>query len=547
MIAAGTVVEALAATAERGEGEYVFHLEEGTVRLSIAELAERALHGARRLRALGVEPGEPVGLFGPNRPEWVVWAFAIWLSGAVLVPVQRRLRIPDAGAFSAQVRALLAAAGCRRVLVAPELAGLLPPGVAIPWAETGERSTESLAAPSPDDAAVIQFTSGSTSVPRGALLDHAAVMAQMRIVEDFVLDGERRRSSIGWAPFFHDLGLFIYVLPSAVWGTVSHHLPTERFARDPVEWLRMTAALRASVTIAPSSGLASALGMLRRRGERIDLSGLEALRFAAEAVDPRLVEDLIAADSPLCLGPKELGSSYGMAEAVLAVAYSVPGSGLRLDRISLDALASEGVAAPAGAGPARALVACGEPKTELRIVGPAGGLPERHVGEIHLRGPSLMRGYVSGEATDPFVEGWLRTGDMGYMADGQLYVVGRVKDIVIAMGDNYYPEDFEWAAGRVQGVRAGRCAAFGMPGTEDVVVLAEVRDGAAPPGFAAQVADRVADAVGIRPREVVLLPPGSIEKTTSGKLRRAAMRESYLGGKLPDLTARASAPFGEPA
>jgi fatty-acyl-CoA synthase len=152
----------------------------------------------------------------------------------------------------------------------------------------------------------------------------------------------------------------------------------------------------------------------------------------------------------------------------------------------------------------------------------AGGM--QFEGEIQVRGDSLMSGYVGSDVPDPFVDGWLRTGDMGYLADGELYVTGRAKDMVIAMGINYYPEDFEWAAARVDGVRPGRCAAFNLPDTDDVVVLIEATNGDASTRLEREVRSAVANTVGISPSAVVALPPGTVKKTTSGKLRRAAMR-----------------------
>ena len=151
-----------------------------------------------------------------------------------------------------------------------------------------------------------------------------------------------------------------------------------------------------------------------------------------------------------------------------------------------------------------------------------------------MRGASVMSGYVGDGAPAPFVDGWLRTGDLGYLAGGELYVTGRKKDIVISAGHNYYPEDFEWAAGRVDGVRPGRCVAFGLSEREQVVVLVEPRNGSPGPGLERDVARAVADAVGVRPHRVLVLPRGTIEKTTSGKLRRAAMRAAYERGGLTD-------------
>ena len=528
-----TIPEALLATAARGEGEYTFHLDEGAVTLSCEELAERAARGARRLAARGIGPGDPVGILGPNRPEWVVWAFATWLAGGVLVPVQLPLRVRDAEMFREQLGRLVEAGSCRRVIADPRLVGLVPPELAIPWdVEDGIDGGEP-ALPAPQDAAVIQFTSGSTTVPKGAILSHAAVMAQI----DLLRHGYRYkdgapRAVLAWTPFFHDLGLFANLVQPAVTGARTHHLPTERFARDPAEWLRLVGRTQVAATVAPSAAFGSALRTVLRRRERVDLSSLDTAYFAAEGVDPEVARQMVETAGRFGFRPEALGGTYGLAEAVMAVAYSLPGSGLRIDRVSLAELTGPGVATLAGDGPARLVASCGPPHTEVRIVGSAGELPDRGIGEIRVRGESLMGGYVNADASGVLVDGWLRTGDLGYIAAGELYVTGRQKDVMIVMGHNYYPEDFEWAAARVEGVRPGRCVAFCDPGEEGVVVLVEARDGASSAGLERMVARVIASGVGVAPSRVVVLPAGVVEKTTSGKLRRSAMREAYTEGRL---------------
>ncbi|HEY8808991.1 MAG TPA: AMP-binding protein [Solirubrobacterales bacterium] len=528
-----TIPAALAGTSAGGVGEHVFHLEDGVVRLSLAELAERAQRGAQRLAALGVGPGDAVGVLGPNRPEWVISAFAAWTMGAVVVPVPLALRVRDPDAFREQLRRLVEAADCRRVLVDPRLAALLPAGVAAPWDEEGEESSQPLAEPVPSSPAVVQFTSGSTAAPKGALLTHAAVSAQMDILaHGYRHDEGSPRTVLSWTPFFHDLGLFGNLVQPAYTGSITHHLPTESFAKDPAAWLRLVGKTRVSVTVGPSSAFGSALKAAGRRGERIDLSSLEAAFFAAEGVDPEVSQGMVDTARQFGFHPEALGATYGLAEAVMAVSFPVLGTGLRLDRVSLPKLAREAVAVPVDEGQARLMVSTGRPYMDLRIAGSGGSVAERHLGEIQLRGPSSMSGYVGPGAPDPFVDGWLCTGDLGYLADGELYVAGRAKDMVIAMGHNYYPEDFEWAAARVDGIRPGRCIAFSLPGSERVVLLVEARDGD-PEALRREVGWSVANAVGVAPSEVVILPAGALEKTTSGKLRRAAMRHAYSSGKLP--------------
>lgn len=526
----------LLAAAEEGVGEYAFHLEEGRVAISSVELAERARRRARRLVALGVEPGDAVGVLGPNRPEWLVSAHAIWMAGAAVVPCQIPLRISDPAAFTEQQRRLAETAGCKLVLADPRLLPFLPDGLGALWDDDRGASGEAPAGPGAADTAVVQFTSGSTATPKGVLIGHDAVVAQLELLYGHYYREGVPQSTASWVPFFHDLGLIASVVLPAHARSQVELLPTELFARDPAQWLRLIERTRALGTLGPSSAFGSALRAAERRGERIDLSSLIVAHFAAEGVDPAVALQMAESGRRLGLRPEALGSTYGLAEAVLGVAYSPMGGGMRIDRVSLDALAAEGVAAPAERGPTRLMVSCGRPVMELRVAGPDGEpLGERQVGEIRLRGRSLTSGYVGTDAPDPFAGGWLRTGDMGYLADGELYIAGRARDMVIAMGQNYYPEDFEWAAGRVEGVRPGRCAAFVRPGTEEVALLVEAAAGADPAALGREVKRSVRRAIGVAPGEVVVLPRGAVQKTTSGKLRRAAMREAYAGGELPAL------------
>jgi fatty-acyl-CoA synthase len=519
------------------EASLNFHLEEGLVSISGAELVERALAGARVLAARGIGPGDAVGVLGPNRPEWVVWAWATWAAGATFVPLQIPLRVRSPDAFAEQVRSLIHAAGCRLVLADPRLAGMVGDDACVAWDEPASAPSADPVLAGPDDPAVLQFTSGSTSAPKGALLTHRAVMAQMEVLVAGTPGPIREHVYVGWVPFFHDLGLFLYVVTPVVFGARVHYLPTERFAADPAEWFRLLTSTRATATVSPGSAIGAALRGSQGPSERIDLSSVEIVRFAAEGVDPDVAERLIEACGRLRLSRESLGSTYGLAEAVLAVTICLR---FQVDRIDVEAMAASGLAVPSNGRRVRRVVCSGSPRagTELRVAQPDGTeLGEREIGEICVRGPSLMKGYVGEEAPDPFQDGWLRTGDMGYLADGELYVTGRIKDMIIVLGHNYYPEDFEWAAGRVDGVRAGRCVAFRSSDEDAVMLVVEPSAGADGDELAVAVRNAVRDAVGVAPSSVAVLPPGSVEKTTSGKLRRSAMRSAYLRGDLPVLAA----------
>lgn len=532
-----TLPEVLAAAADSDEGGFEIHLDEGRRSLSLAELGERAQRGAAALVARGIEPGDRVGILGPNRLEWIAWAFAAWSAGATVVPLQVPLRLRDAEAFQEQIEALIGAGACRAVVVQPELERLVPAGLALPWDRLPPRGDVSVEV-GPRDTAVVQFTSGSTSAPRGALISHAAMIAQFRALVDLLGVDFGSFEIVMWAPFFHDLGLVLSLVAPVYFRVRSHLLPTERFARHPVEWLRLVGEIRPRVTVGPSSAWSVALrGALRGR-RNVDLSSLEYAGFAAEGIDPAVVDTMLAERKRIRLDPQALGATYGLAEAVLCVTATRPGEGITFEHVDATAMAQDGRAEPSRRD-ARRLVRCGSPLLgmELRVGDDDETLPERRVGEVHVRGESLMDGYTRTNE-QPFAGGWLRTGDMGYLADGSLYVTGRAKDMLIAMGHNYYPDDFEWAASRVDGVRDNRCVAF-VPGEgpERIVLLVETNGRRSTIDLARSVGNAVANAVGAVPAEVLVVRRGTIERTTSGKLRRASMRAAYERGDLLEAAA----------
>jgi acyl-CoA synthetase (AMP-forming)/AMP-acid ligase II len=525
------VADRLVEVANAGRGSLVFHLLEGKHVLRSDDLAERAQAAASSLLAAGVTPGDRIGLLGRNRPEWAVWAFATWLAGCVLVPIQVPLRVRDREAFKARTASLTRAAGCRRVITAPELLGAIDSDLAVDWTEPRRAQATSLPDSGAESPAVIQFTSGSTAEPRGVVVSHAAVLAQMDALNAACTDGSGTDVALGWVPFFHDLGLFFFLVHPVLHLEAGHILPTERFAKDPAEWLRLVGQVQATIIDAPQSAWAAATSAARRDGESLDLRTLRVAWFAAESVEPAFVDGLHEIAPHWGLARAAVGSTYGLAEAVLGVSATPRGEGIRILDLDRNVLASEGRAVPAAAAPTR-VVSSGRPLNgaQIRVVGAEGAeLPDGHVGEIEVSGASLMNGYLGGASP---VDGWIQTGDLGFLHERELYVTGRSKDVLIIMGQNYYPEDFEWAAGRVQGVRPGRVVAFTADCGSRVVVVAEPRGVDAPTGLARAVALAVADAIDSSPPDVLLVPPGTIEKTTSGKLRRQVIRRQYEAGTL---------------
>lgn len=538
----GTLVEAIHQTAAEGGQEFVFHLENRTDRVTTARILEEAERRAAAILERGIEPGEPVGVLGPNSPEWIVWAVAVWLAGGVLAPIPYPLRIRDPEAFGEQTARMAGAVGCRLIAAEARFAPMLPEALVTPWepsatapADLGGRER------SPEDPAVIQFTSGSTAVPKAAVLSHRAVVAATTTFYDHVELSPEEDPGVSWLPFFHDNGLFGTVVLPLVYRGQAHVLPTERFAKNPAGWFRLATEVGATNTSGPSSAWGTALRFALRRPEGIDLSRLRAGFMAAETIEPSVVDRLVADGPSLGLKPNAMAGAYGMAETTLGLTIARPWQGITIDPVDLDELAA-GRAVPATSGRMKRVASCGVPLpgVELRIAGQdgEGDLPERGVGEILVRAPSLMLGYLGPDAPDPFEDGWLRTGDLGYVADGELYVTGRIKEIIISYGRNYNPDDIEWAAGRVPEIRPGRVAAFADVGEGSegkvVVVFEPLREDLMD-GLLLRVRQMVADVTGLTPSAVLAVPKGTITRTTSGKLQRTKLRERWARGELQRL------------
>jgi fatty-acyl-CoA synthase len=536
---------------ERGGRGITFHLrEEGEVWLPLEELHASAVRRGGFLVAKGIEPGDAVGVLGPNSPHWIGWAFAAWMAGAALVPLPYPLRVKDRQAFSEQMRSLMDASNCKLAVAPADLQDTLPAGRRLDWTTDPSTAPAPLPErrPDPSDTAVIQFTSGSTAFPKGAVLSHRATVAATRTFHEGFGDYDPDNSrQVSWLPFFHDWGLFGSVIRPIIAGNQIDIMQTESFARGPGRWFRLATERRARYLEAPPSAMAAAVRAVIRNPAGVDLSNVEGVAMGAEPVSADLIELMRQASPILGLDPDTLHVAYGMAEVCLGLTINHWDQPLRIDEVDMEDLATKRVAVPARDGqPTKRVVSCGSPGPgiEVRIATPGTSepLPDRHVGEIIARTSSVMDGYYGLPPEDqPFVDGWLQTGDSGYLAEGELFITGRIKDIVIVLGRNYAPEDLEWAAERVKGVRRGRTVAFGITDGEgeNVVIALEPEGATDPASLPIRVRQTVSDVVGLTVRDVLVVPKGSIPLTTSGKVRRSALKESYASGALKE-TALAS-------
>ncbi|MBU6533035.1 AMP-binding protein [Streptomyces mayonensis] len=542
--------------------------------LSRAGLLDEVRESARRLAARGGAPGSRVALLAGD-PGRFVPAFlgAIW-AGFVPVPLPPPPVLGRRDAWSGQLTASLAVARPDLVVAEEATLALLPATPArrlsyealesaSPEAGTGtgtggtgtgdvgqDGDVPAPAAYRPDRIAYLQFSSGSTGRPRAVVATAGAVTANsLAIMRDGLAADPARDHGVSWLPLHHDMGLVGFVLAPLAVGVPVTLLATRLFVRDPGSWMRTLSDVRGTITGAPN--FAYALATRRASEDRLaglDLSAAHTLLCGGEPVSPRTLRHFADAHRAAGLDPAALRPCYGLAESTLAVSVAPRGTAWCPDRVSWARLRDHDRADPCGDDEEAVEVpGCGPPLPghEVRVVD-AAGLPrgEREVGEIWVRGPSVCAGYLD-EARDrpaPLTgDGWLRTGDRGYLADGVLHPAGRLKDVLVVQGRNVDPQRVEWAAESVDGVRAGGTVAFTRPGTdtEEVVVVAECRPYRAA-GIAGAVRETVSQRLGLGVADVVAVGPGTVAKTTSGKPRRQEMRRRYLVGDL--LPAPAAAP-----
>lgn len=505
-------------------------------------ILERASTVAGRLQARGVGPGVHVGLLGPTTPELVVAIEATWLTGATLVVLPLPMRLASIEAFVEQTRTRIRNADISLVIADPDLAAFLtpspgdPPMVLLHDLTTAGHHPWERPTVDPASLAVLQFTSGSTSDPKGVMLPHEIICRNLdSMAEAATLDPEHD-VLVTWLPLYHDMGL-IGLLGEPMTRALNLVLAAPQdFLAQPGRWMTWMSEFHGTVTAGPNFSYALATRALRRlEPGSLDLSRWRIGLNGAEPVDPAAVEAFIEVARPQGLDPRAMFTVFGMAEATLAVTFPPPFSGMAVDSVDRSILEHERLAVPAASPGARRLAKLGRaiPGLEIRIVDPVTGdvMADREAGELEIRGNSVTPGYYNRpDATAAaFHDGWLRTGDLGYLVDGELVVCGRLKDMIIVGGRNVFPEDVERAVGDVDGVRAGNVIAFGIephPGRERIVVVAETKDGNTTT-IRDAVASRVRDAVGLPP-EVVLVTPGTLPKTSSGKLQRSLCRDRYL-------------------
>ncbi len=522
--------------------------------LSIGDLDARARRIAAGLRSAGLQPGEACALMLPTSLEFLCVTVGIWMAGGVPVPIYPPFRLSQLEEHLRRQAGILANAGAVLLVTVREgrgFGGLLKGkaaslrGVVTPDALEAHPPLQDAATVTGEDTALIQYTSGSTGNPKGVVLTHAQLLANIRAMGR-AASVSSKDVFVSWLPLYHDMGLI-----GAWLGSLYHAMslvlmaPTSFLAR-PSRWLWAIHWHRATITAAPNF----AYEMCATRLADADLAGLDlsSLRWAfngAEPVSAPSMERFAQRFTAYGLDANALAPVYGLAECALDLTFPRARRGVYVDYVDRDVLMQSGraISIKPEAAAARSFVGCGQVLDgySIRIADDAGrALPERSIGRIEFNGPSATRGYFKQPiATAALFDGeWRDSGDLGYLAAGELFVTGRAKDMIIRGGHNIYPYDLEEASGSIEGIRKGCVAVLGVrndaQGSERVVIIAETKE--QDPGrrdAMRQAINALAlHLIGGPADEIVLVPPQSVLKTSSGKIRRAATSERYMQGSI---------------
>jgi len=534
-----------------GAGLRFLDREERPSFLSWAEIRRRARRVAGGLRRAGVRPGDRLVLVFPTGPGFFDAFFGTLLAGAVPVPVYPPARLGRLEEYHHRTARMLAVVRCRLVLADRRVRRILGESVSAAAPPLGCRTLDEIgdgpymAVPlRPGDLGLVQFSSGTTVDPKPVALSHRAILDQAILLNGFWPDGDGvHHSGVSWLPLYHDMGLIGCVVPALERPAVLTLIPPELFVARPGIWLRAISSCRA--TISPAPNFAYGLCVRKVRDEELDGVDLSCWRVAlngAETIAPAVLKEFADRFGRWGFRPEAMTPVYGMSEAALAVTFSDLSRPPRVLRFDRDSLASAQRVVESADGVEMVSVGRPLPGFALRLVDDRGlPVPDGNVGRIRVQGPTLMEGYLDQpELTHGAMpDGWLDTGDLGFVWNGELFISGRAKDMLLVRGRNFPPEEVEFAAEAVVGVRPGCTVAVswlpeGADGEELRVLVEAGRD--VPARDYARIADEchraVLAATGLDAERVVVLLPGTLPRTSSGKLRRQEALRQHLAGKL---------------
>jgi len=555
-----TLAEAIAHIGELWpENGFTFQNMKGEETLyRFPEIATLTANRAAALQAQGLKQGDRIGLIVVEPEDFVLTFLAAVRVGIIPVPLYPPLSLGGLDAYVERTARILGTAGAKVLVASAQLQNVL-------WGIVGkveslvrlikvEDLSEFEGRPeqpqiSPEDIAFLQYTSGSTSDPKGVMVTHASLKANAEAIMGPGLEANAEHDKgVSWLPLYHDMGLIGFVVAPIFWGVPVVFIPTLRFLRRTSVWLDTIDKHRGSISFAPPFAFALANRKAKESDLlRWDLSCVKVLGCGAEPINAEACREFTDRFHKHCGLPRSaILPAYGMAEATLAIALKPLNAELESHEVDGDLFSTTGeVKAPSGGSSVSEHVACGSafPFHKIAIASAETGalVPDGKEGEILVKGPSITPGYFENpEATaETFKDGWLHTGDLGYLREGQVYVTGRLKDLIILNGRNIHPQTIEWAATEVEGVRRGNVVAFSRPGesTEEVVVVLEttstdhlrIQD---------EVKKKVQRSMGVPVGQVICVSRGLLPKTSSGKLQRRRTKQQVQSGELGKEGAR---------
>jgi len=502
--------------------------------LAYSELSQKARHAASHLHGLGLPRGAYLALVADSSVEFLSLFYACQYAGLVPCPLPFSVHPGGKDAYIDQLAGMLGASRAplaispQSVRECLEAAALCSGTRVLTHAELHALPAHPQPEPlGPGDMAYVQYSSGSTSQPKGVLISQRAVCSNVDAILRHGMAMRAGDRACSWLPFYHDMGLVGFSIAALCAQCSVDYLAPTTFAKRPSLWLQLMSANRSTITYAPGFGYRLAVQRLKDIDD-LDLSALRVAGIGGDMIRPSVLAEFTEALAPCGFRAEAWSPSYGMAEATLAVAIGRSGQGPRLSRC----LGAD--------GRPRDLVACGLalPDTEVRVLDASGRpLPAGQAGHLWVRGPGLMSGYLRDARLDDSMfdaEGFFDSGDLGYMEDGQVVVTGRAKELILLRGRNLWPQDIEWALERVEPLGQGDVAAFAVEAGEDeeLVVLVQSRlhgDAEHREGLRTRLATVLSQHFGVS-AQLVFLPPRSLPMTTSGKLSRSRAKDFYLRG-----------------
>jgi fatty-acyl-CoA synthase len=553
-----TLTEGLdyAAKGETGCNFYNSSCEIGE-RLSHGELRDQAMAMARRFVGAGLARGERVAIVAETNPDFLIFFFACQYASLVPVPLPLPMNLGGHDPYVQRIERMIQSAGAVAAVAPATVISFLDEAIAnLDIAMTGTPE-DFLALPEDgaelrpftrDDSCYIQYSSGSTRFPRGVAVSQHNALSNIRAITHDGLAARPGDRCVSWLPMYHDMGLVGFTLSPILSQLSIDYIATPDFVRRPLLWPKVISANAGTLSFSPTLGYdLCSRRALNGSANAIDLSSWRVAGIGGDMIRPDVLERFRDTFSVCGFRGDAFVASYGLAESTLAVSFAPVDRGIELDRINRKHYSTTHQAVPAsddGDSDARSFVVCGRamPGHDIEIRDDNGvRRPDRRIDRIFIKGPSVMSGYFQDpEMTAGILgaDGWLDTGDMGYMIDGALVITGRTKDLIICNGRNIWPQDIEWAVEQLAGVRTGDVAAFsvtGDDGVEQVVIVMASRltDDKSRLAIVHQIEATVRSTAGVG-CEVVLAPPRSLPHTSSGKLSRSSVKETYLTGKYPD-------------